>query len=120
MRVKRGFLDGYKTYDPMKDGFGTADQWRTALIDRMGLEQALNVLGEIDPLKFFDLTAHATWEQIEKRYRTLAMETHPDKHPDNPNAEEDFKKVQAAFEILLDRFIIRDQPTHRNLVPEIK
>lgn len=39
---------------------------------------------------------------IKKAYRKLAMKFHPDKNPDNPEAEAKFKEASEAAEILLD------------------
>lgn len=45
-------------------------------------------------------TANA--EQIKKAYRKLAMKYHPDRNPGDPKAEEMFKKINKANEILSD------------------
>lgn len=37
---------------------------------------------------------------IKKAYRTLAKEYHPDKNPNNPEAEDKFKEINAAYEVL--------------------
>jgi len=42
----------------------------------------------------------ATAGQIKKAYRTLAFKYHPDKNPDNPNAEEKFKEISEAYDCL--------------------
>jgi curved DNA-binding protein len=39
---------------------------------------------------------------IKKAYRKLARENHPDVNPDNPTAEQRFKEVSAAWEVLGD------------------
>jgi molecular chaperone DnaJ len=41
-------------------------------------------------------------EAIKNAYRRLAMKHHPDRNPDNPNAEELFKESKEAYEILSD------------------
>jgi molecular chaperone DnaJ len=44
----------------------------------------------------------ASEEEIKKAYRKLAFEFHPDRNPDNPEAEEKFKEAAEAYEILRD------------------
>lgn len=44
----------------------------------------------------------ASDEDIKKSYRKLAMKFHPDRNPDNPKAEEQFKEAKEAYEILSD------------------
>src|SRR5512133_3147252 len=39
---------------------------------------------------------------IKKAYRTLALKYHPDRNPDNKEAEEKFKEAAEAFEVLSD------------------
>ena len=39
---------------------------------------------------------------IKKAYRKLAVKYHPDKNPDNPQAEENFKRVAEAYDCLSD------------------
>lgn len=44
----------------------------------------------------------ASDEDLKKSYRRLAMKWHPDRNPDNPKAEENFKEAKQAYEVLSD------------------
>jgi len=44
----------------------------------------------------------ASDDEIKKASRKLAMKFHPDRNPDNPKAEEQFKEAKEAYEILSD------------------
>ncbi|MEO0415762.1 MAG: molecular chaperone DnaJ [Verrucomicrobiota bacterium] len=44
----------------------------------------------------------ATESEIKKSYRKLAVKYHPDKNPDDDTAEEKFKELGEAYEILMD------------------
>lgn len=44
----------------------------------------------------------STPEEIKKAYRKLAMQFHPDKNPGNKQAEEKFKQITEAYDVLSD------------------
>ena len=44
----------------------------------------------------------ATADEIKKAYRTLAFKYHPDRNPGNAEAEEKFKQISAAYDVLGD------------------
>ena len=39
-----------------------------------------------------------TMEQLEKKHRTLVLQLHPDRNPDNPNATREFQEMQSQYE----------------------
>jgi molecular chaperone DnaJ len=55
-----------------------------------------------DLYKVLGVAKGASDEEIKKAYRKLARQYHPDRNPDDPAAEEKFKEVQGAYDVLSD------------------
>src|SRR5712671_7230695 len=55
-----------------------------------------------DPYSVLGVSKTASAEEIKKTYRKLAKKLHPDVNPGDKKAEERFKDVSAAFEVLGD------------------
>jgi molecular chaperone DnaJ len=70
-----------------------------------------------DYYKLLDLPKTATADEIKKSYRRLAMKFHPDRNPDNPEAEHKFKECKEAYEVLTDaqKRAVYDQFGHAGL-----
>ena len=55
-----------------------------------------------DCYEILEVSRTATEAEIKKAYRRMAMKYHPDRNPDNADAEEHFKEAKEAYEILTD------------------
>lgn len=55
-----------------------------------------------DYYKILGVEKNATPDAIKKAYRKLAVKYHPDKNPDDQLAEEKFKEITEAYEVLSD------------------
>lgn len=103
-KAKRGFLDGYRTYDPAAEGYGAAHTWRAAFHQRMSGDEARTVLRDDAPLSVLNLSDGATWQQIKAAYHAQALRLHPDHAPANgltdTEATERMKRLNAAYSLL--------------------
>lgn len=55
-----------------------------------------------DPYKVLGVAKNASEGEIKKAYRSLARKWHPDQNADNAKAEEKFKEVQEAYDLVGD------------------
>ncbi len=55
-----------------------------------------------DYYEVLEVTRSTTTEEIKRSYRKLAVKYHPDKNPNDPGAEERFKELGEAYDVLME------------------
>lgn len=70
-----------------------------------------------DYYEILGVSRSSTQEEIKKAYRRMALKYHPDRNPNNREAEEKFKEASEAYEVLSDpeKRQIYDQYGHEGL-----
>ena len=79
--IKLPIKEGWERIATPSDKYGTSTD----------IQHALTLMG---------LSLPITPEEIKQRYRALAKQWHPDLHPNNPEAEQRMKEINAAAEML--------------------
>jgi len=57
---------------------------------------------EVDYYELLECERNADEATLKSAYRKLAIKFHPDKNPDDPHAEEKFKELGEAYDVLID------------------
>ena len=55
-----------------------------------------------DYYEVLGVSRNASEAELKKAFKKLAMKYHPDRNPDDPQANEKFKEAAEAYEILSD------------------
>ncbi|HYT23991.1 MAG TPA: DnaJ domain-containing protein, partial [Candidatus Polarisedimenticolia bacterium] len=58
--------------------------------------------GKRDYYEVLGVARGASEQEIKSAYRKLALQFHPDRNPNNPDAEEKFKECSEAYAVLAD------------------
>ena len=53
-----------------------------------------------DYYELLSVQKNASEAELKTAFRKMAMKFHPDRNPDNPNAEKSFKEVIEAYDVL--------------------
>ena len=59
-------------------------------------------MSKSDYYELLEVQRNADEAELKKAYRKLAMKYHPDRNPDNKEAEAKFKEINEAYEVLSD------------------
>lgn len=69
---------------------------------QLEIETNLKSMNKRDYYDILGIARSASADEIKKAYRTLSRKYHPDMAPDDKSADQKFKEVQEAYEVLRD------------------
>src|SRR5262249_56748888 len=72
---------------------------------------------EKDYYKTLGVPEGASQKEITKAYRKLARENHPDANPNDPSAEERFKEISSAYDVVGDEAKRKEYDEVRKMGP---
>ena len=67
-----------------------------------------------DPFDILEVPSDATKPQIKKAYRKMALIWHPDKRPDDPEANLKFMQIRKAYQALTDEVAMENYKKYGN------
>ena len=106
-KLKRG--TSHPTYNPEKEGYGNSWEWDATFQVRMGFKEAQDYKAGrgwrddwamLSKLSGVSLNKESKWSEIKSAFRAAAKAHHPDTHPNDKQAEENFKDASAAYTML--------------------
>ncbi len=74
----------------------------TLAVPRSGGATGTDTRRMADPYEVLGVARDASQDDVRKAYRKAAKETHPDLNPGKPEAEQRFKEINAAYDIVGD------------------
>ncbi|XP_044525666.1 dnaJ homolog subfamily C member 10 [Gracilinanus agilis] len=88
--------------DWFKKGDYVRDRKRTFLCFLILVYLTALVYTDKDFYSLLGVSKEANSREIRQAFKKLALKLHPDKNPNNPNAHEEFLKINRAYEVLKD------------------